>query len=99
MKTQLSKSLIFFVVLTSVGFFTGVVLADPITVTNPSFESGTTGWSSATTDNSEYYAAPDGTSYATRSGGSGYTTQLTDHTIAAGETYTLKVWARSINGE
>jgi len=68
-----------------------------IPITNPSFESGSTGWSGSTIDNSEYYAAPDGTRYATRSGSSGYTSQLTGHTIAAGETYTLTVWARSIN--
>jgi len=69
----------------------------PINVVNPSFESGTTGWSGATSDNSEYYAAPDGTGYATRSGGAGYTSQMTGHTITAGDTYTLTVWARSIN--
>jgi len=71
----------------------------PISITNPSFESGSTGWSGATTNNSEYYASPDGENYATRSGGSGYTSQLTGHTIAAGETYELKVWARSINAK
>ena len=70
---------------------------DTIPVTNPSFESGSTGWSGATTGSSEYYSAPDGIRYATRSGGSGYTTQLTGHTIAAGETFTLTVWARSTN--
>ena len=70
---------------------------EPINVVNPSFESGTTGWSSATTDNSEYYASPDGENYATRSGSAGYTSQLTGQTIAAGETYALTVWARSIN--
>jgi len=68
-----------------------------ITVVNPSFESGTAGWSGITTGNSEFYGPVDGSSYATRSGGSGYTTQLTGHTIAAGETYTFRVWARSIN--
>lgn len=73
----------------------GVVVKIPIT--NPSFESGSVGWNGSTIDNSEYYAAPDGTCYATRSGSSGYTSQLTGHTIAAGETYTLTVWARSIN--
>jgi len=63
----------------------GVVIEIP--TTNPSFESGSAGWSSLTIDISEYYAPPDGTCYATRSGSSGYTSQLTGHTIAAGETY------------
>jgi len=91
----MSKKLkILFVMFISIGFLTSVVLADTITVTNPSFESGTTGWSGATTSNSEFYSPVDGTVYATRSGGSGYTTQLTGHTIAAGETFSLKVWAR-----
>ena len=70
----------------------------PITVVNPSFESGSTGWSGITTGSSEFYSPVDGTRYATRSGGSGYTTQLTGHTIAPGETFTLTVWARSTNG-
>jgi hypothetical protein len=73
------------------------VSAQEITVVNPSFESGTTGWSGITTGNSEFYSPVDGFSYATRTGGSGYTTQETGHTIAAGETYTFRVWARSIN--
>ena len=98
-RTQLSKSLILFVVLTSVGFFTGAVLADTITVTNPGFESGSNGWSGITVGNSEFYSPVDGSRYATRSGGSGYTTQLTGHTIGAGETFTLTVWARSTNAE
>jgi hypothetical protein len=70
-----------------------------IPITNPSFESGTTGWSGATTGSYEYYAAPDGTDYATRSASDGYTTQLTGHTIAAGETYTLTLWARTIHSD
>ena len=98
MRKQLSKSLILFVVLTSVGFFTGAVLADSITVVNPGFESGSTGWSGATTSNSEYYSPVDGTYYATRSGVAGYTSQLTGHTIGAGDIITLTVWARSMNG-
>ena len=67
-----------------------------IPLTNPSFESGTTGWGNATVGTYEYYAAPDGADYATRSSTAGYATQLTGHTIAAGETFTLKVWARTI---
>lgn len=70
----------------------------PITVTNPSFESGTTGWTDATVGSDVLYAAPDGSSYASRKGTrDGATTQLTGHTVLAGETYTLTVWARSIN--
>ncbi len=70
-----------------------------ITITNPSFESGSTGWSgSISTGNSEYYSPVDGTHYAKSTGGAGYTYQQTNHTIATGETYTLKVWARSTNG-
>ena len=42
-KSEVGRLMVLFVVLTSVGFFTGAVLADIITVTNPSFESGTTG--------------------------------------------------------
>ncbi len=74
-----------------------VVSAKNINVVNPGFESGAAGWSNITTSNSEFYSPVDGSSYATRSGGSGYTTQLTGHTIAADQTYTFKVWARSIN--
>ena len=70
-----------------------------IPITNPSFESGTTGWSGATVGSYEYYAPPDGTDYATRSSTAGYTTQLTGHTIAAGETYTLTLWARTIHSD
>ena len=99
MKIQFVKLIVLFVVLTSLGFFTGTVLAESITVVNPSFESGTTGWSGITVDNSEEYSPVDGTYYATRSGGAGYTTQLTGHTIAAGETFTLTVWTRSMNDE
>ena len=73
------------------------VSAKNIAVVNPSFESGSAGWSGIATGNSEFYSPVDGSSYATRKGGAGYTTQLTGHTIAAGETYTFKVWARSIN--
>ena len=96
----MSKKLtIFFVVFISMGFLASAVLADTIPLTNPSFEAGTTGWSGATTSDSEFYSPVDGTIYATRSGGAGYTTQLTGHTIAAGETFTLTVWARSTNGQ
>jgi len=70
-----------------------------IAVTNPSFESGSTGWSgSISTGNSEYYSPVDGTHYAKSTGGAGYTYQQTNHSIATGETYTLTVWARSTNG-
>ncbi|MHC5075537.1 MAG: family 43 glycosylhydrolase [Planctomycetota bacterium] len=68
-----------------------------VNVINPSFESAATGWSDIITGNSEFYSPVDGLSYATREGGAGYTNQETDHTITASETYTLKVWARSIN--
>jgi len=76
---------------------TAVASGKNITVVNPSFESGTAGWGGITTGNSEFYSPVDGCSYATSSGGPGYATQLTGHTIAAGETYTFRVWARSIN--
>ncbi|MHC4690451.1 MAG: GLUG motif-containing protein, partial [Planctomycetota bacterium] len=72
-------------------------LETEIPLTNPSFESGATGWSNITVDNSEFYSPVDGEYYSTRSGGSGYTSQLTNHTIAAAETLTLTVWARSTN--
>ena len=74
-----------------------VVSAKNIYVVNPSFESSTAGWSDITTGNSEFYSPVDGSSYATRAGGSGHTKQLTGHTIAAGDTYTFRVWTRSIN--
>jgi hypothetical protein len=93
------KFKILFVVFVSMGFLTSSVLAGPITVTNPSFESGATGWSNISVDNSEFYAPVDGTYYATGSGGADYTSQLTSHTIEAGQTYTLTVWARSLNAE
>jgi len=94
MKGRFGKLMILFVVL---ALCAPAQSDEPINVVNPSFESGTTGWTGATTDNSEYYASPDGESYATRSGGAGYTSQMTGHTITAGETYKLTVWARSIN--
>jgi len=95
-KSQPGQLMILFVVLALYAPTQGSEL--PITVVNPSFESGSTGWSGITTGSSEFYSPVDGTYYATSSGGSGYTTQLTDHTITAGERYTLKVWARSTNG-
>ena len=85
----------------------------PITIVNPSFElpgSGTqiTNWSSIDgwsgsagsgtgVEKNEYYSPVDGEWYAFHAGGEPYTYQLTDHTITAGKTYTLKVWARSTN--
>ena len=63
---------------------TAVASGKNITVVNPSFESGTAGWGGITTGNSEFYSPVDGCSYATSSGGPGYATQLTGHTIAAG---------------
>jgi len=83
----------------SMGFLVSVLSADTIPVTNPSFESGTTGWTNATVDNSEFFAPVDGTYYATSDGGAAYTSQLTGHTIGAGEIITLTLWARSTNAE
>jgi len=99
MKAKFEKITILLVVFVSVGSLAGSVSAGPIAVTNPSFESGTTGWTNATVDNSEFYAPVDGTYYATSTGGANYTSQLTSHTIEAGQTYTLTVWARSLNAE
>jgi hypothetical protein len=99
MSKQLEKLTILFVVFVYIGFLASSVLAGPLTVVNPSFESGATGWSNISVDNSEFYAPVDGTYYATSSGGSSYTSQLTGHTIEAGQTYTLTVWARSLNAE
>jgi hypothetical protein len=99
-KRKMSKKFkISFVMFISMEFLASAVLAGPITVVNPSFESGATGWTNATVDNSEFYAPVDGTYYATSAGGSNYTSQLTSHTIEAGQTYTLTVWARSLNAE
>ncbi|MHC4690317.1 MAG: hypothetical protein ACYS5F_11885, partial [Planctomycetota bacterium] len=94
MKEKFCKLMILFIVL---ALCAPAQSEGPINVVNPSFESGSAGWTGATTDNSEYYAAPDGENYATRSGGAGYTSQITGQTITAGETYTFTVWARSIN--
>jgi hypothetical protein len=85
----------------------------PITVVNSSFElpgtgtkitnwSSIDGWSGSSSsgtgvEKNEYYSPVDGEWYAFHAGGESYTYQLTDHTITAGETYTLTVWARSIN--
>ncbi len=85
----------------------------PITVVNPSFElpgtgtlitdwSGIDGWggssgSGSGIEKNEYYSPVDGEWYAFGAGGESYTYQLTDHNIAAGEAYTLRVWARSKN--
>ncbi len=54
---------------------TAVVSGNSIAVVNPSFESGTAGWSGITTGNSEFYSPVDGSGYATSSGGSGHTTR------------------------
>jgi len=63
-KSQLGALIILFVGLALCAPIQGTELL--ITVVNPSFESGSTGWSGATTDHSEYYASPDGGNYATR---------------------------------
>jgi len=97
MKKTLSELMALFAMVVLLGFFEGAVFAKNITLINPSFESGTAGWSNATTDNSYYYAAPEGNRYATRSGSSGYTSQLTGQIIGPSEIYTLTIWARSIN--
>ena len=89
------------------------VSAKNITVVNPSFElsgsdTGITDWSdidgwSGSSDagtgveRNEFYSPVNGDCYAFHKGGESYTYQETGHTIAAGETYTFKVWARSIN--
>lgn len=87
--------------------------AQEIQLVNPSFEQLGTGviiknwdqidrWSTSSGVNSgvqknEYYSPVDGEWYAYQDGGGDYIYQETDHTISAGETYTLKLWARSIN--
>lgn len=58
----------------------------PLSIPNPGFESGATGWSNATVGDWEYYAPPEGTQYANRNPADGETAQLTGHIISAGET-------------
>ncbi|MGB5893594.1 MAG: family 43 glycosylhydrolase [Ignavibacteriaceae bacterium] len=65
-------------------------------LTNPSFESGETGWNNIRVDNHEYFAPVDGEYYAISESGSVYTSQLTDHIIEWGNIYSTTVWARSI---
>jgi len=75
----------------------GVAEPSLVPIANPSFESDASGWDNVTVGNSEYFSPVDGDYYATSSGGADYISQETAHIIAAGETYTLKLWARSIN--
>jgi hypothetical protein len=80
---------------------------------NPSFElsgsdtritdwSEIDGWSGSSgtgtgVERNEFYSPVNGDCYAFHKGGESHAYQETGHTIAAGETYTLRVWARSIN--
>ena len=60
------------------------------------------GWNTETNGASgvmknEYYSPVDGEWFAFQKGGDGIIYQETDHTILAGKTYSLQLWARSIN--
>jgi hypothetical protein len=90
-----------------------VVSAKNIAVVNPSFElsdsdtritdwSNIEGWSGTSgagtgVEKNEFYSPVNGDSYAFGKGGKANVYQETGHTMAAGETYTFRVWARSIN--
>ena len=69
--------------------------ATTIAVSNPSFEDSTS-WTSLSTGSNEFWAAPGGSSYATRVAGETATQQVDlGVTIKAGTTYTIEVYARS----
>lgn len=88
--------LLSFTMLLSVSCSKPADTAPDITVANPSFESGSTGWNDLVTGDSEYYAPVDGNHYAVSESGAGRMTQVTGTTIESGKLYTLAVWARSI---
>ena len=65
--------------------------ATTISVSNPSFEDSTS-WTSLSTGSNEFWAAPGGSSYATRVAGETATQQVDlGVTIEAGTTYTIHV--------
>lgn len=66
-----------------------------ISITNPSFENSTTGWSNGSTGDWEYFAPVEGTNYGKVNGGSNIS-QVTNESIQSGKTYTLTVWTRSL---
>jgi len=73
-------------------------------IANPGFEQSG-GWTGLTRSSSrslkpydaELYAPPEGNAFAVLREGARPTTQTLPHRIEAGKTYTLKVWARSVN--
>jgi len=87
--------------------------AQEIQLTNPSFEQAGAGvsvtqwdqidgWRCASGGNSgvsndEYYSPVNGRCYAYQGGGGAPICQKTDHRISSGRSYTLRLWARSIN--
>ena len=63
-------------------------------LTNPSFESGETGWNNIRVDNHEYFAPVDGEYYAISESGSVYTSQLT--ITASGTCFSVSLRRSSI---
>ena len=68
-----------------------------VDIINSGFESGVKGWENITVDNSEFYAPVEGDWYAVQKNDGSKTYQRTGRVIKRGETYTVKLWARSIN--
>lgn len=67
-----------------------------VSLSNPSFE-GTGGWTPLATGDSELFAPVAGAKYATTAGGGSPMTQDAGVTLEAGTTYTLSVYARSVD--
>lgn len=94
-------------------FTSGIAAAQNLLI-NPSFElpgiskkitdwTKIKGWrcrndGSSGIEKKEFYSPVEGKWYAFQKGGGDYIQQETNHIIAPGETYSLKLWARSING-
>lgn len=77
-------------------FVSGLLAQTALNLINAGFEEGSTGWENVNTGSYEYFAPVDGKSYAKNEHGDTPVTQITDVTIEAGKTYTLKVWTRSL---
>ena len=77
-------------------FFAATVSGTTITVTNPSFETSI-GWSDLTLGTNEFWASPGDKAYASRESGQDATKQSLGVTIEAGKTYTVEMYARSID--
>jgi len=77
--------------------FGSIVYAQDNFIINPSFEADSSGWTNFTRENNKSYAPVDGDWVAIQKGSEEYIYQETDQIIEVGKTYTLNLWARSIN--